>query len=108
MNDVDIFATFYNNLYFARYQPSNFCVYIVGMKMLFKNYAHVIKTPMTRQNFLICIKIRTACMGLSGCHIFQTIKIGTACIRLVGDTLECMFLVEGRHTIAYIFLCNFV
>jgi hypothetical protein len=29
-------------------------------------------------------------------------------MRLVGDTPEFMFLVEGRHTIVYIFLCHFV
>ena len=45
----------------------------------------------------------------NGCHIFQIChKNRTACMRLVGDAPECMFLVEGRHTIAYIFLCHFV
>jgi hypothetical protein len=29
-------------------------------------------------------------------------------MRLVGDAPECMFLVEGQLTIAYIFLCHFV
>jgi hypothetical protein len=29
-------------------------------------------------------------------------------MRLVVDAPECMFLVEGRHTITYIFLCHFV
>jgi hypothetical protein len=27
---------------------------------------------------------------------------------LVGDARECMFLVEGQHTIAYILLCHFM
>jgi hypothetical protein len=29
-------------------------------------------------------------------------------MRLVRDVPECMFLVEERHTITYIFLCHFV
>jgi hypothetical protein len=41
----------------------------------------------------------------SGCHIFQIYhKDGTACMRLVGDASECIFLVERQHTIVYIFL----
>jgi hypothetical protein len=45
----------------------------------------------------------------SGCHIDEIChKNRTACMRLVGDASECMLLVEGQHTIAYIFLCHFV
>jgi hypothetical protein len=40
----------------------------------------------------------------SGCHIFQIYhKNRTACMRMVGDAPKCIFLVEGRHAIAYIF-----
>ena len=40
----------------------------------------------------------------SGCHIVQIChKNRIACMRLVGDAPEYMFLVEGRHTITYIF-----
>jgi hypothetical protein len=39
----------------------------------------------------------------SGCHIVQICQINrTACMRLVGDASECMFMMEGRYTIAYI------
>jgi hypothetical protein len=45
----------------------------------------------------------------SGCQIVQIYQINsTACMRVVANTPECMFMVEGRHTIAYIFLCHFV
>jgi hypothetical protein len=44
-----------------------------------------------------------------GCHIVQIChKNRITCMRLVGNAPECMFMVEGRHIIAYIFLCHFV
>jgi hypothetical protein len=34
----------------------------------------------------------------SGCHIVQICQINrTACMRLMGDAAECMFMMEGRH-----------
>jgi hypothetical protein len=40
----------------------------------------------------------------SSCHIVQVChKNRTICMRLVGDAPECMFMVEGRYTIMYIF-----
>jgi hypothetical protein len=45
----------------------------------------------------------------AGCHIFQNCrKNSTACMHLVRDTSVCMRLMEGQHTIAYLFLCYFV
>jgi hypothetical protein len=45
----------------------------------------------------------------SCCHIVQVChKNRTACMRLVGKAPEYMFLVEGRYTIAYIFLSLFI
>jgi hypothetical protein len=64
MNDIDIYATFYNILCFTRYQAFNFCVYVVGTKMSFKIQAHAMETPTTCHNFRICIKIGTTCICL--------------------------------------------
>jgi hypothetical protein len=105
---VGIYATFCNDLCFARYQPSNFCVYDVGTKMSFKICAHAVESPTIFHNFRICIKIGTACMCLVFAILFRSTKKRTACMCLVGDATECMFLVEGRQTIVYIFLCHFV
>jgi hypothetical protein len=44
---VGIYATFYNDLCFARYETSNFCVYAVGTKMLFKICVQAMETPTT-------------------------------------------------------------
>jgi hypothetical protein len=45
----------------------------------------------------------------SGCHIVQICpKNSNACMRLMRNPRKCMFLVEGQHTFAYIFLCHFV
>jgi hypothetical protein len=51
MYDVDIYATFCNNLCFARYQSSNFCVYGVETKVPFKICAHALETHTTCHNF---------------------------------------------------------
>jgi hypothetical protein len=57
MYGVVISAIFYNDLCFARYQPSGFCLYAAEMKMPFKICAHAMETPMNCHNFRICIKI---------------------------------------------------
>jgi hypothetical protein len=64
IHGVGIYATFYDNLCFARYQPFNFYVYAVGTEMTFKIYAQAIETHMTCHNFHICIKIETIIMCL--------------------------------------------
>jgi hypothetical protein len=45
----------------------------------------------------------------SGRHIVHVChKNRITWMRLMGNALECLFLVERRHTITYIFLCHFV
>jgi hypothetical protein len=82
MYDTCIYATFYNDICFARYHPSSFCVYVVETKISFKISVHSMKTPTTCHNFWICIKIRTACMCLVVAIFFRSpIKIGPhACV----------------------------
>jgi hypothetical protein len=62
MYGVGIYATFCNDLCFARYQSSNFCVYTVGTKMTFKIYACAMEISTTCHNFWICIIIGTTCI----------------------------------------------
>jgi hypothetical protein len=56
MYGVGIYSTFYTDLCFTRYQSFNFCVYVVGTKMLFKICACAMETPITCHNLRICIK----------------------------------------------------
>jgi hypothetical protein len=77
MYGVGIYASFYNDLFFARYQLSNFCVYVVGTKMPFKICAYAMETHTTCHNFQICTKIGTTCMCLVVAIFFVSdIKIG--------------------------------
>jgi hypothetical protein len=73
MYDVDIYATFYNNLCFAQYHPFIYCVYVVGTKIPFKIRAHAMETPTTCHNFQIYIKIGTTCMFLVVTIIFVSV-----------------------------------
>jgi hypothetical protein len=50
MYGICIYVTIYNDLCFARYQPSSFCVYVVGTKMSFKICGHAMETPTTYCN----------------------------------------------------------
>jgi hypothetical protein len=79
---IGVNATFYNDICFARYQPSSFCVYAVGTKMSFKISAHPMETPTTCHTFCIFIKTGTTCMCLVVAIFFRsTIKIGVhACV----------------------------
>jgi hypothetical protein len=74
MFGVGIYVTFGNDLCFVRYQPSNFCVYVVGTKMAFKICAYAMETLMTCHNFWICIKIGTECMCLVVSILFRPAK----------------------------------
>jgi hypothetical protein len=87
---------------------SNFFVYGVRTKMSFRICAHAMETFKTCHNFDLYKNMNHIHVP-NGCHIVQIChKNRTTCMRLVGDAPKCMFLVEGRHTIVYIFLCHFV
>jgi hypothetical protein len=74
MYGVGIYVTFCNDLWFARYQAFNFCVYDVGTEMPFKFCAHAMETSKTCHNLRICIKIGTACMCLVLYMLFRSTK----------------------------------
>jgi hypothetical protein len=57
MYDVGIYAIFYNDLCFTRYQPYNLCNYAMRMKIPFKTCVHALETHTTYYNFQIWIKI---------------------------------------------------
>jgi hypothetical protein len=82
MYNVVIYATFYNDLCFARYQHPTFMCMAVGTKMSFKGCAYAMETLKTYHNFRICKKIRVICMCLVVAKLFRSaIKIGLhACV----------------------------
>jgi hypothetical protein len=109
MYDVDIYATFYNNLCFVRSRPSNFCMYVVGTKMSFKICVHAMESPTTCHNFWTCIKTRITCMCLLVAIFFRsTIQIGHHAFIWWGMCLNAHVPGGVTYTIAYIFLCHFV
>jgi hypothetical protein len=77
MYGLGIYVSFYNDLFFVRYQLSNFCVYAVGTKMSFKICVYAMANHTTCHNFRIYIKIGTTCMCLVVAIFFRSdIKIG--------------------------------
>jgi hypothetical protein len=78
----------------------------MGTKIPFKICVHAMETLMTYHNFRIYIKIGTICLYLLLTIFFRSTKNRTTCMCLLVDAPVCMFLVEGRHTITYIFLCH--
>jgi hypothetical protein len=58
MHDVGIYTSFYKDLRFVRYLPSNFYMHAVEMKMLFKICVHAMETSTTCHNYRINHKTR--------------------------------------------------